>query len=40
VAFAGHGKYLQAASWDGFATHELPCISVERVVEAIRSQKF
>lgn len=40
VMFAGHGKYLQAAGWDGFATHELPYISVERVVEAVRSQKL
>jgi UDP:flavonoid glycosyltransferase YjiC (YdhE family) len=40
VAFAGHGKYLQAATWDGFATHELPYIPVERVVEAVRSQKL
>jgi UDP:flavonoid glycosyltransferase YjiC (YdhE family) len=40
VAFAGHGKYLVAAGWDGFATHELPYISVERVVEAVRSQKL
>lgn len=40
VAFAGHGKYLQVAGWDGFAIHELPYISVERVVEAVRSQKL
>jgi UDP:flavonoid glycosyltransferase YjiC (YdhE family) len=40
IAFAGHGKYLQAAAWDGFATHELPYISVERVVEAVRTQKL
>jgi UDP:flavonoid glycosyltransferase YjiC (YdhE family) len=40
VAFAGKGKYLQAAGWDGFATDELPYISVERVVEAVRSQKL
>jgi len=40
VAFAGLGKYLQAAAWDDFATHELPYISVERVVEAVRSQKL
>ncbi|MEJ7668035.1 MAG: nucleotide disphospho-sugar-binding domain-containing protein [Casimicrobiaceae bacterium] len=40
VMFAGHGKYLRAASWDDFATHELPYISVERVVEAVRSQKL
>ncbi len=40
IAFAGHGKYLQTAAWDGFATQELPYISVERVVEAVRSQKL
>jgi UDP:flavonoid glycosyltransferase YjiC (YdhE family) len=40
VAFAGHGKYLPTAGWDGFATYELPYISVERVVEAVRSQKL
>jgi len=40
VAFAGHGKYLQTAGWDGFAAHELPYISVERVIEAVRSQKL
>jgi UDP:flavonoid glycosyltransferase YjiC (YdhE family) len=40
VTFAGHGKYLQAAAWDEFPIHELPYISVERVVEAVRSQKL
>lgn len=40
VTFAGNGKYLPTAEWDGFATHELPYISVERVVEAVRSQKL
>jgi len=40
VAFAGHGKYLEAARWDDFATHDLPYISVETVVEAVRSQKL
>lgn len=40
VVFAGYGKYLPTAGWDGFATHELPYISVERVVEAVRSQKL
>ena len=40
IAFAGHGKYLHTAAWDSFATHELPYISVERVVEAVRSQKL
>jgi UDP:flavonoid glycosyltransferase YjiC (YdhE family) len=40
VTFAGYGKYLQAAAWDDFPTHELPYISVERVVEAVRSQRL
>jgi UDP:flavonoid glycosyltransferase YjiC (YdhE family) len=40
VMFAGHGKYLQVAGRDGFDTSELPYISVERVVEAVRSQKL
>jgi UDP:flavonoid glycosyltransferase YjiC (YdhE family) len=40
IAFAGHGKYLQVATWDGFQTFELPYIPVERVVEAVRSQKL
>lgn len=40
VIFAGHGKYLHAAGWDGFTTHEVPYISIERAIEAIRSQKL
>lgn len=40
IAFAGHGKYLQIASGDGFATYQLPYISAERVMEAVRSQKL
>lgn len=40
VLFAGHGKYLQVAGWDGFATHELPYITVEQVVHAVRTQKL
>lgn len=40
VLFAGHGKYLQVAGWDGFATRELPYISVERVVHAVRTQRL
>jgi UDP:flavonoid glycosyltransferase YjiC (YdhE family) len=40
ISFAGYGKYLQAAAWDDFQTYELPYISVERVVEAVRSQKL
>lgn len=41
VVFAGHGKYLKAAAtWDRFEIHHLPYISVERVVEAVRSKKL
>jgi len=40
VLFAGHGKYLQVASWDDFATRELPYITVEQVVHAVRTQKL
>jgi UDP:flavonoid glycosyltransferase YjiC (YdhE family) len=40
VMFAGRGKYLQVAARDGFETHDLPYISVERVVESVRSQKL
>lgn len=40
VLFAGHGKYLKVASWDSFPTHELPYISVEQVIHAVRSQKL
>ncbi len=40
VLFAGHGKYLQVAGWHGFPTRELPYISVEQVVHAVRTQKL
>lgn len=40
VQFAGHGKYLPVAAREGFDVHALPYISVERVVEAVRSQKL
>lgn len=40
VLFAGHGKYLPVAGWDGFETRELPYISVEQVVHAVRTQKL
>lgn len=40
VLFAGHGKYLQVANWDGFPIAELPGISVEQLVRAVRSQKL
>jgi len=40
VLFAGFGKYLPVAGWDGFATRELPYITVERVVHAVRTQRL
>ncbi|MFN0316484.1 MAG: glycosyltransferase [Burkholderiales bacterium] len=40
IVFAGHGKYLTIAEWDGFETRELPYISVEQVVRAVRSQRL
>lgn len=40
VIFAGHGKYLQVAGWDGFETRELPYMSVEQVVRAVRSGRL
>ncbi len=40
VLFAGHGKYLEVATWDNFPTRELPYISVEQVVNAVRSQRL
>lgn len=40
VLFAGYGKYLQVAGWDGFPTRELPYITVEQVVQAVRTQKL
>ncbi len=40
IIFAGHGKYLQVAGWDGFETRELPYMSVEQVVRAVRSGRL
>jgi len=40
VSFAGHGKYLSIAAQDDFRTHDLPYISVQRVVDAVRSQRL
>ncbi len=40
ILFAGHGKYLQVATWDGFPIRELPYITVEQVVHAVRTQKL
>lgn len=40
LLFAGAGKYLPVAGWDGFATRELPYITVEQVVRAVRTQKL
>ena len=40
IIFAGHGRYLQVAGWDGFETRELPYMSVEQVVQAVRSGRL
>ena len=40
IIFAGHGRYLQVAEWDGFETRELPYMSVEQVVRAVRSGRL
>jgi UDP:flavonoid glycosyltransferase YjiC (YdhE family) len=40
IEFAGFGKYLPVAARDGFVAHDLPYISVERVVAAVRSQRL
>ncbi|HMV70947.1 MAG TPA: glycosyltransferase [Pseudomonadales bacterium] len=40
ILFAGTGKYLEIAAWDGFQTRELPYITVERVVQAVRTQRL
>lgn len=40
ILFAGFGKYLQVAELDGFSTRDLPYVSVEQVVRAVRSQKL
>lgn len=40
ILFAGFGKYLHVAGWDGFQVKELPYLSVEQVVKAVRSQKL
>lgn len=40
VIFAGHGKYLEQVVKEGFTCHELPYISVEQIVNAVRAQKL
>lgn len=40
ILFAGHGKYLRIAENDGFSTRELPYITVEQVVHAVRTQRL
>jgi UDP:flavonoid glycosyltransferase YjiC (YdhE family) len=40
VLFAGRGKYLEVARGEGFTVHELPYISMEDLVEAIRAQQL
>lgn len=39
ILFAGHGEYLKVADWHGFPTRELPYISRQQLVNAVRSQK-
>lgn len=40
VLIAGHGQYLQIATWDDFPVRELPYIPLEQMLAAIRSQKL
>jgi UDP:flavonoid glycosyltransferase YjiC (YdhE family) len=40
VIFAGHGKYLDIVVKEGFTCHELPYMSVEQIVNAVRTQKL
>ncbi|MEW6253049.1 MAG: nucleotide disphospho-sugar-binding domain-containing protein [Planctomycetota bacterium] len=40
IVFAGHGKYLPVAGWDGFETRELVYMPVEQVVRAVRSGRL
>lgn len=40
VIFAGSGKFLNLAKEDGFTAQELPYITIEQVVDAVRSQKL
>lgn len=40
ILFAGHGKYLKVAEGDDFPIRELPYISIEQVINAVRSQKL
>jgi UDP:flavonoid glycosyltransferase YjiC (YdhE family) len=40
VAFAGLGKYLEAAGHENFPTIELPFVSIEQILDAVRSQKL
>jgi UDP:flavonoid glycosyltransferase YjiC (YdhE family) len=40
VLLGGHGKYLKVAESDGFPIRELPYVSIERVIQTIRSQRL
>ncbi|MCG5510850.1 glycosyltransferase [Ectothiorhodospira lacustris] len=40
ILFAGQGKYLQLVERDGFEFKELPYISAERIVQAVRTQRL
>jgi len=40
VIFAGYGKYLNVVAADGFQVEQLPYISVEQIVKAVRTQRL
>ena len=40
IVFAGYGKYLQIAQEAGFIIEELPYISIEQIIDAVRTQKL
>ena len=39
ILFGGHGEYLKVAEWHEFPTRELPYISRQQLINAVRSQK-
>jgi len=39
ILFGGHGEYLKVAEQHGFQTRELPYISRQQLINAVRSQK-
>ena len=40
IVFAGTGQFLQIAQNEGFITQELPYITIEQIIGAVRSQKL